>query len=214
MAERLSTIIDVPKNATAVLVLAHGAGAGMAHPVMRSLASTLNAHGIATLRFQFPYMDKKSKRPDKPSVAVATIAAAVKTAAKKCPKLPIFAGGKSFGGRMTTTAASLGQLENVRGILCFGFPLHPPKVPSLDRAEHLKQVGIPTLWIQGTRDDLADLKLIRKVVKAHHTWLKLHVIEGANHSFEVLKSSGRTADEVMSEIGTAAQAFCLAIIRK
>lgn len=206
--EKVPAILDTPKDAIAILVLAHGAGGGMSHPWMSSLAATLNAQKIATLRFQFPYMEKKSKRPDRPNVAIDTIVAAVNAASKKCPRLPIFAGGKSFGGRMTTTAASSGKLKDVQGILCFGFPLHPPKAPSIERALHLKKLDIPTLWIQGTRDDLADMRLINKVVKTHQRHIKLHVIEGANHSFEILKSSGRIPEDVMEEIAMAAKSFC------
>lgn len=197
------------KNAKALLVLAHGAGAGMDHPAMQKLAEALNRKGISTLRFQFPYMEKGSKRPDPPKIAVSAIAEAVAYAAKKWPKLPLFAGGKSFGGRMTTTAVSLGELKNIKGILCFGFPLHPPKKPGTERAAHLEKVSLPTLWIQGARDDLADLKLIKKVVKAHKN-ISLHVIEGADHSFHVLKSSGRNDSEVLDEISDAAKQFCVA----
>lgn len=201
-----------PKNAWAGMILAHGAGAGMNHSGMEAIAEVLGSKGIATLRFQFPYMEKGSRRPDPPAVAVSAIAEAVALAEKKFPKLPLFAGGKSFGGRMTTTAASQGKLESILGIVCFGFPLHPPKKPSIDRAEHLKTLSTPTLWIQGTRDDLADLKLVRKVVKRHPNWLQVHVVDKADHSFHVLKSSGRTSEDVMDEIGKAAEDFCRSLL--
>lgn len=200
-------ILDVPNKAIALLVLAHGAGAGMRHEAMQSLSENLNAAGVATLRFEFPYMAKGSKRPDSPSVAVAAIEKAVSEAAKKKPKLPLFAGGKSFGGRMTTTAASLGKIDGVRGIICFGFPLHPPKKPGTDRAAHLAKVTKPMLWLQGTRDDLADLKLVKSVAKKTPL-IELKVIEGADHSYKVLKSSGRTQAEVWKEIAEAARVFC------
>lgn len=184
----------------------------MNHSGMEAIAEALSSRGIATLRFQFPYMEKGGRRPDPPAVAVSAIAEAVALAEKKFPKLPLFAGGKSFGGRMTTTAASQGKLASILGIVCFGFPLHPPKKPSIDRAEHLENLSTPTLWIQGTRDDLADLKLVRKVVKRHSKWLQVHVVDKADHSFHVLKSSGRTPADVMDEIGKAAEDFCRSLL--
>lgn len=204
----VSGLLALPTNPIACLVFAHGAGAGMTHPAMTALSEVLNTKGIATLRFQFPYMERGSKRTDSPKVAVAAIEAAVKVATKALPNFSVFAGGKSFGGRMTTTAASLGKLGSVQGIVCFSFPLHPAKQPGVSRAEHLKEVHLPVLWLQGTRDDLADLKLIRKVVKKHKD-IHLHVIEGADHSFGVLKSSGRTASEVLEEVSDA----CLKFVR-
>ncbi len=176
----------------------------MRHPAMAALAGALNAVGIATLRYEFLYIEQGKKRPDPPPVAVARVAEAVRLARKKKPRMTVFAGGKSFGGRMTTTAAALGEIE-VAGILCFGFPLHRPKEPSLTRAEHLKDVKIPVLWIQGTRDDLADLKLTRQVAKRNR--ISLTVIEGADHGYNVLKSSGRTHSEVLGEVARAARDF-------
>ena len=203
----VSAILDEPKGAFALLTLAHGAGAGMAHSGMQFLADALNARGIATLRYQLPFMERGSRRPDSPKVAVAAIAGVVQFVATKFPKLPLFAGGKSFGGRMTTTAASQGQLAGICGILCFGFPLHPPKKPGLERAEHLEKVIRPMLWIQGTRDDLAELKLVRKVVK-QHPLIQLHILDAADHSFQVLKSSDRTPGEIAAEIGAVSEIFC------
>lgn len=208
--ETVSALADIPKGATALLVVAHGAGAGMDHVVMQTLVGALSEVGIATLRYQFPYMQKKSKRPDSPKVATAAVEAAVKFAAKQFPKIPLFAGGKSFGGRMTTTAASLKKLPHttrLKGIICFGFPLHQPKKPSVDRAEHLEQVKLPMLWVQGTRDALADLKLVRKVMKVRKN-IQLAVIEGADHSYHVLKSSGRKPEEIWKEIAQACAKFC------
>lgn len=201
----MSGILDVPESAAALLVLAHGAGAGMEHEGMQSLASALNGEGIATLRFQFPYMEKKSRRPDLPKIAVASIVAAVEAGRKALPKLPLFAGGKSFGGRMTTTAASEKRID-VRGIVCFGFPLHPAKKPGTERAEHLSRVDTPMLWIQGTRDDLAELSLVRKVVKEHPA-ITLYVVEGADHGYGVLKSSGRRAQDVRQEVARVTVGF-------
>jgi predicted alpha/beta-hydrolase family hydrolase len=207
-SQPVSAILEVPKTARALLVLAHGAGAGMRHPAMNALANALHARDLATLRFQFPYMECGSKRPDRPEVAVAAVAAAVRTAAEHARALPLFAGGKSFGGRMTTTAAAAGEISLVRGIICFGFPLHPAKKPATERAGHLTKVRCPTLFIQGTRDDLADLTLLRPVV-ARLPAFKLHVIDGADHSFGMLKSAGRSSADVLVEVAEVASAFCL-----
>ncbi len=208
----MKVLLDVPDSAFALLVLAHGAGAGMKHCAMAALAEALNEQGIATLRYEFPYMESGRKRPDSPAVAVARVAEAVALARKKRPKLPLFAGGKSFGGRMTTTAASQGKID-VRGIVCFAFPLHRPKEPSVTRAEHLEAVEIPTLWIQGTRDELSELKLTKKVVKQHSKTLRLHIVEGADHGYAVLKSSGRTNEDVLAEVARAAADFCRARLK-
>lgn len=204
----MSAILEIPANAKSLLVFAHGAGAGMEHATLSALAGALHNRDIATFRFQFPYMERGSKRPDSPDVAVVAIAAAVKRAAVAAPKLPLFAGGRSFGGRMTTTAASRGEIPTVKGIICFGFPLHPAKKPATTRASHLAAVSLPMLMIQGTRDDLADMKLMKEVVKAHRRLIQLHVVEGADHSFAVLKSSGRTSAEILSEVAGASAAFC------
>lgn len=203
----VSAIFERPAKARALLVLAHGAGAGMEHAFLRDLVKSLHEEGVATLRFQFPYMEEGSKRPDSPDIAVAAITAAVEMAGRLAPKLPLYAGGKSFGGRMTTTAAARGLLGRVRGIVCFGFPLHPPKQAGMERAKHLEQVPMPILMIQGTRDDLADLKLVKQVVRANRATIRLHVVEAGDHSFAVLKSSGRTPADVLTEIAKAARAF-------
>lgn len=205
--DSVSALVDMPNSAVAVLVLAHGAGAGMKHPSMKALVQALNDVGVATFRYQFPYMEKGSKRPDSPTTTVQTVRAAIASAAREFPKLPIFAGGKSFGGRMTTTAASMGELDPVRGIVCFSFPLHPSKEPAVQRAEHMKQVSLPTLWIQGTRDDLAELKLVKKVAKKYGS-IDLHIVDGADHGYGVLKSSGRKPDEVIGEVAQATLEFC------
>jgi uncharacterized protein len=205
----VSAILDVPKNAGALLVLAHGAGAGMRHSAMSALADALNLRKIATLRFQFIYMEKGSKRPDSPSVAMAVVESAVRRASELEPHLPLYAGGKSFGGRMTTNAAAIDKIPQVRGIICFGFPLHPPKKPGTERAEHLAKVRQPVLFIQGTRDDLADLTLMKKVVVRSPRRFRLHIVAGANHSFSVLKSSGRTDTQALAEVADTCGAFCL-----
>jgi predicted alpha/beta-hydrolase family hydrolase len=186
-------------GARACLVFAHGAGAGMAHPFMESVADGLSERGISTLRFQFPYMEQKSKRTDPPAVAHAAVRAAVHAAHALEPKAPLFAGGKSFGGRMTSQAQAAEPLANVRGLVFFGFPLHPPKKPSDSRAEHLADVQIPMLFLQGTRDELADLTLLRPVIRKLKERATLTVLEHADHSFHVLARSGRKDNEVLTE---------------
>ncbi len=204
---KVSALLEIPAKARALLVLAHGAGAGMKHPAMEALAKALHKAGMATFRYQFPYMENGTKRPDRPKVAVATVAAAVAAARKAAPKLPLFAGGRSFGGRMTTTAASLGEIEVVRGIVCFGFPLHPPKEPGVERAEHLKTVKQPMLFLQGTRDALSDLTLLRPLAKKLRR-LTLHELQGADHGYAVLKSSGRKEGQVLEEVARKTAEFC------
>lgn len=205
---KVSGILEIPKPAMALLVLAHGAGAGMRHPAIKALSMALHRNGIGTLRYQFPYMERGSKRPDSPTTAVATVEAAVQAAAKAAPKLPLFAGGKSFGGRMTTTAASEGKLPSIRGIVCFGFPLHPARQPGTSRAEHLSKVTVPTLLLQGTRDDLSDLTLLRPIVKELGERFILHELEGADHGYAVLVSSGRTGAQILQEVAHVTAAFC------
>src|SRR3981189_1784367 len=161
----VSALLIDPPQARACYVFAHGAGAGMAHASMATIAAGLAARGIATLRYQFPYMEKASKRPDSPAVAHAAVRAAVREAARCCPKLPLIAGGKSFGGRMTSQAQAIDALPGVRGLAFLGFPLHPAGKPASDRAKHLADVAIPMLFLQGTRDALAELNLLEPVVK-------------------------------------------------
>ena len=192
----VSALLQVPASARACLVLAHGAGAGMTHPFMADAARELAARGIATLRYQFPYMEQGSKRPDTPAVAHATVRAAVAEAARRAPALPLFAGGKSFGGRMTSQAQAAQPLPGVRGLVFFGFPLHPAGKPSDTRAQHLDDVKAPMLFLQGTRDDLADLTLLRPVVERLGARAALQVFEDADHSFHVRARSGRTDAQV------------------
>ena len=212
-AGSVSALLTRPANARACYVLAHGAGAGMRHAAMEAIAAGLAARGIATLRYQFPYMEKGSKRPDPPPVAHAAVRAAVAEAAKRCAGLPLFAGGKSFGGRMTSQAQAKAPLDGVKGLAFFGFPLHPAGKPSAERAKHLADVKLPMLFLQGTRDALAELDLLRPVVKGLGRNATLHLAEGADHSFHVLKSSGRNDREVLAEILDAFAAWAEGIIR-
>jgi predicted alpha/beta-hydrolase family hydrolase len=197
---RVSGLMLQPARAKACLVLAHGAGAGMDHPFMADLAGDLAAIGIATLRFQFPYMEKKSKRPDSLPLCHATIRAAVAMAHELTPSLPLLAGGKSFGGRMTSQAQAEVPLPHVCGIVFFGFPLHPSKRPSIDRAAHLFQVKIPMLFLQGTRDELAELPLITPLTERLGKHTTLILLRNADHSFHVPIRSGRTDAQVRSEM--------------
>jgi predicted alpha/beta-hydrolase family hydrolase len=206
-AGEVSAILLRSPSAESLLVLAHGAGAGMTHPFMESLATELAAVRVATLRFQFPYMEQKRKIPDRPPVLAATILAAVQTAAKAAPDLPLFAGGKSLGGRMTSLAAAQQKLADDRGLVFFGFPLHPPNQPGTKRAEHLRDIKQPMLFFQGTRDSFADLKLLRPICASLGARATLHVIETADHSFHVLKSSGRTDADVLQELARTTSAW-------
>jgi uncharacterized protein len=199
-AGNVSAILMRPANARWLLVLAHGAGAGMTHPFLERLARELADVGIATFRYQFPYMEQRRRSPDSPAVAAATVAAAVRAAADRAPGLLALAGGKSFGGRMSSQAASQGLLEGVRGLVFFGFPLHPPNKPGTKRAEHLANVPMPMLFLQGTRDTLADLKLLRPICSELGKRATLHIIETADHSFHVLKSSGVSDSDVLSQL--------------
>jgi predicted alpha/beta-hydrolase family hydrolase len=199
-AGAVSALLMRPEHARACFVFAHGAGAGMRHASMEAIAAGLAERGIATLRYQFPYMEKGSKRPDPPAIAHAAVRAAVAEAAKVCAGLPLFAGGKSFGGRMTSQAQAKAPLDGVKGIAFFGFPLHPASEQSVDRAAHLFRVEIPFLFLQGTRDALADAGLLKLVVRDMRELASLHLAEGADHSFHVLKRSGRNDREVLAEI--------------
>lgn len=196
----VSGLLDAPPGAQACYVFAHGAGAGMAHGFMEQIASGLAQRAIAVLRFQFPYMQQGSKRPDSAAVAQAAVRAAVRTAAHELAGLPLFAGGKSYGGRMTSQAQAAEPLENVRGLVFIGFPLHPAGKPAIARADHLAQVDVPMLFLQGTRDALADFDLIAAVTAKLGRRATLHAIEGADHSFNVLVRSGRTDAAVREEL--------------
>lgn len=196
----VSAILTQPDHARACYVLAHGAGADMRHSFMEKVATGLASRGIATFRLNFPYMEKKQGRPDQPAVAHAAIRAAVEEAARLCPGLKLVAGGKSFGGRMTSQAQSKAPLPGVKGLAFLGFPLHADKKPSSERAEHLAGISIPMLFLQGTRDGLADLGHLRPVIKALGARATLHEVEGGDHSFAVLKKSSRSNDEALTEV--------------
>nr|WP_249157194.1 alpha/beta family hydrolase [Bradyrhizobium diazoefficiens] len=196
----VSAILTQPDKARACYVLAHGAGADMRHSFMAKTAQGLADRGIATFRFNFPYMEEKTGRPDQPAVAHAAIRAAVAEAARLCPGVTLVAGGKSFGGRMTSQAQSKAPLPEVKGLAFLGFPLHAAKKPSSERAEHLAGIAIPMLFLQGTRDELADLGHLRPVIASLGAKATLHEVEGGDHSFAVLKRSGRTNDEALTEV--------------
>ncbi|WKA28325.1 alpha/beta hydrolase family protein [Bradyrhizobium roseum] len=210
--EAVSALLVAPPQARACYVFAHGAGAGMTHASMEAVADGLGARGIASLRYQFPYMERGSKRPDAPAVAHAAVRAAVAEAGRRCDALPLIAGGRSFGGRMTSQAQALSPLPGVRGLAFFGFPLHPAGKPSRDRATHLADVKIPMLFLQGTRDALAELSLLEPVVKSLGSRATLCLLKGADHSFHVLKSSGRNDQEVLDEALDAFAAWVKAIV--
>jgi predicted alpha/beta-hydrolase family hydrolase len=199
-AHRVSGLLLRPADAKGCLVLAHGAGAGMQHPFLAAVAVELHALGIATLRYQFPYMERRSRRPDPPALCHATVRAATAEAARLAPDLPLFAGGKSFGGRMTSQAQAASTLAGVRGLVFFGFPLHPPGKPSDQRAEHLSQVQIPMLFLQGSRDEFANLDLLEPVIERLGMRATLKLFADADHSFHVPARTGRNDAQVRSEL--------------
>ena len=203
----VSALLLRPPTAQWLLVLGHGAGAGMGHPFLERLAAELASAGIATLRYQFPYMEERRRVPDKPELLAATVAAAMGLAAETASELPLLAGGKSMGGRMTSQAAAENLLGPVKGLVFFGFPLHPPNRPSIKRAEHLEKVSMPMLFLQGTRDTLADLTLLRPVCQKLGSRATLHMIPEADHSFHVLKKSGQTDAEVMTQLAQTTAAW-------
>jgi predicted alpha/beta-hydrolase family hydrolase len=195
----VSGLFDLPANARACYVFGHGAGAGMNHPSMVSVADDLSQQRIATLRYQFPYMESGSRRPDPPALCHATVRAAVAEAARLAPGLRLVAGGRSFGGRMTSQAQALTPLPGVSGLAFFAFPLHPAGRPSQERAEHLSDVSIPMLFLQGTRDELATLELLQPVVQRLGARATLKLLQDADHSFHVRASSGRRDPDVRQE---------------
>ena len=206
----LSAILMKPRGACACFVFAHGAGAGMSHPFMEQIAEGLYGRDIATLRYQLPFMEKGSKRPDQPAIAHAAIRAAVTEARERCSGVALVAGGKSFGGRMTSQAQAIEPLEGVLGLAFLGFPLHPSGKPSAARSQHLSAIRIPMLFVQGTRDKLAETTLLEPVTKGLGRKATVHLLDHADHSFHVPARSGRNDVDVVDEI---ADAFAAWIVR-
>jgi predicted alpha/beta-hydrolase family hydrolase len=212
----VSALYDAPVDARALCVMAHGAGGGMRSAFLDEMARRLAARGVGTFRYQFPYMEQRRPRTDPPAVAERTVRAAVDAAiaamAAEGRSLPLVAGGKSFGGRMTAYAGADKPLAEVRGLAFLGFPLHPPRSPATERWEPLPRVGVPMLFLQGTKDALADLGLLRPLVDALGPTATLHVVEGADHSFKVTKKeTGRTATEVLDELADVLARWALAL---
>jgi predicted alpha/beta-hydrolase family hydrolase len=211
-SDPVTGLLMQPPHATACFVFAHGAGAGMTHPFMEAVATGLFERRIATLRYQLPYMEKGSKRPDAPAVAQAAVRAAATEAAHQCPELPLVAGGKSFGGRMTSQAQAAAPLAGVRGLAFLGFPLHPAGKPSEQRAKHLYEIRIPMLFMQGTRDNLAQLPPVEHLAQALGTRASLKLFEHADHSFHVPVRSGRTDRDIMRELLDVFAAWIAALV--
>ena len=204
---RVSALLMRPGDARWLLVFGHGAGAGMRHRFMQAMSPRLAAAGIASFRYQFPYIEAGSRRPDPRAVLLATVRAAVDAARNAAPDLPLLAGGKSMGGRMTSLAAAEAALPGVRGLVFFGFPLHPAGRPSSERAEHLERVDLPLLFLQGERDRLAALDLLRPICAKLGARATLHVIPTADHGMHVLKSSGRSDAEVQDDLARTVAAW-------
>jgi len=213
-AHRVSGLLSAPARARACYVFAHGAGAGMAHPFMDVVARELGERGIATLRYQFPYMEQGGRRPDPPKLAQATVRAAAAAAARLLPALALVAGGKSFGGRMTSQAQAAAALPGVRGLVFLGFPLHPAGRPSDQRAGHLFDVQVPMLFLQGTRDALADPKLLRPLTERLGARASLRLLQDADHSFHVPARTGRKDADVRREMLDAFAAWTLSVIAR
>jgi len=208
----VSALLERPDAPEAGYVLAHGAGAGMAHPFMAHAASALAARRIATLRYQFPYMERGSKRPDTPKVAHAAVRAAVAEAARVLPGLPLVAGGKSFGGRMTSQAQALSPLSGVVGLVFLGFPLHPAGKPSIERAQHLAEIKIPMLFVQGTRDEMADVSLIESTVGALGRHATLHWVHDGDHSMRIPARSGRDPAQALDAVFAAIERWIESVL--
>jgi uncharacterized protein len=212
-ATRVSGLMQRPADAKWCFVLAHGAGAGMNHPFMAAVADELAALGVATLRYQFPFAEKKGRRPDPPQLAQATVRAAVGAAHTRAPDLPLIAGGKSFGGRMTSQAQAAEPLAEVQALAFLGFPLHPPGQPSVARAEHLSQVHVPMLFLQGTRDTFAELALIEPLAKRLGGQATLTLFEDADHSFHVPARTGRSDSQVRTTLLAALSSWADAVLQ-
>jgi predicted alpha/beta-hydrolase family hydrolase len=209
---QVSALLMLPPDTWVLYVLAHGAGAGMRHRFLESVSAILAGRGIATLRYQFPYMEAGGRRPDPPRILQATVRAAAARAAEIARGVPLVAGGKSLGGRMTSSAAAASPLPGVRGLVFLGFPLHPPGQPGTSRADHLDRVDIPMLFLQGTRDEFARLDLITDVTEGLEPNATLHLIDDGDHSFGVLKRSGRTPADVLSEITGTIEQWSRAVV--
>lgn len=207
----VSGLLVRPADARALLVLGHGAGAGMHHAFMEAIAGALAAERVATLRYQFPYMEQDRRAPNRPPVLVATVRAATAEGRDRAAELPLFAGGKSMGGRMTSTAAAETPLPDVRGLVFFGFPLHPAGNPSVKRGEHLGHVQLPMLFLQGTRDRLGTPHLLRQTLEDVEPSPILHVVDEADHGFHVTKRSGRTDEDVIRELAATTAAWMRAV---
>jgi uncharacterized protein len=206
----VSGLLLKPEHAVSLLVFAHGAGAGMRHRFIEDLSQNLAELGVATLRYQFPYMEKRVKRPDSEGVLIATVQAALTAAEKYSDGLPIFAGGKSMGGRMTSLALAKAPLDTLHGLIFFGFPLHAPGAPSAERGKHLADVQAPMLFIQGSRDALADLKLLKPLCADLERGAELFVVDGGDHSLHMSKRSGRTDGEVLEEVAAKSSSWMAA----
>jgi predicted alpha/beta-hydrolase family hydrolase len=209
----VSALLRRPPAADLLYVLAHGAGAGMDHPFLESIARALSGVGVATLRYQFPYMEEGRRRPDPPRVAQATVRAAVASATRAASGLPLIAGGKSFGGRMTSQASAEEPLSGVRGLVFLGFPLHPPNRPSDARAAHLEALQLPMLFLQGTRDDFAERRLLEAVCQRLGSRATLHLVDDADHSFKVPKRGGRSTEDVIRELAGEIATWAKKIVR-
>ncbi len=206
----MSGLLLKPEHAVSLLVFAHGAGAGMRHRFIEDLSQKLAGLGVATMRYQFPYMEKRVKRPDSEGVLIATVQAALIAAEKYSDGLPIFAGGKSMGGRMTSLTLAKAPTDKLHGLIFFGFPLHAPGTPSAERGKHLADVQVPMLFIQGSRDALADLKLLKPLCAQLDGRAELFVVEGGDHSLHMAKRSGRTDDEVLDEVAAKTSSWMVA----
>ncbi len=206
----MSGLLLKPKHAVSLLVFAHGAGAGMRHRFIEDLSQRLAGLGVATMRYQFPYMEKRVKRPDSEGVLIATVQAALTAAEKYSDGLPIFAGGKSMGGRMTSLTLAKAPMDKLHGLIFFGFPLHAPGAPSAERGKHLADVQVPMLFIQGSRDALADLKLLKPLCAQLDGRAEVFVVEGGDHSLHMAKRSGRTDSEVLDEVAAKTSSWTAA----
>jgi uncharacterized protein len=206
----MSGLLLKPEHAVSLLVFAHGAGAGMRHRFIEDLSQILAGLGVATMRYQFPYMEKRVKRPDSEGVLIATVQAALTAAEKYSDGLPIFAGGKSMGGRMTSITVAKAPMDKLHGLIFFGFPLHAPGAPSAERGKHLTDVQMPMLFVQGSRDALADLKLVKPLCAQLDGRAELFVVEGGDHSLHMAKRSGRTDNEVLDEVAAKTSSWMAA----